>query len=232
MIHKRFQYIRKSLELEACRKKLDHVLRNGKQDYEQCFGLIESEHFREMQDLDEFLKDIHEANEPTVLPEKTSETLAQIAGWSFDDPSGPSEPLLTQEELEFLSIRKGSLDPTEWREMQSHVIHSFRFLSQIPWTKELKRIPEIAKAHHEKLDGSGYPYRMPLNGEEIPFESKMMTIADMFDALTATDRPYKKAQPIEGALDIIGKDVKSELLDPVLFNLFVDAKIYQLTAKD
>ncbi|MGO8814996.1 MAG: HD-GYP domain-containing protein [Terriglobia bacterium] len=232
LIHKRFQYIRKSLELDACRKKLDHVLRNGKQDYEQCFGLIESEHLREVQNLDDFLKHIHEANEPTVLPEKTSETLAQIAGWSFDDPSGPSEPLLTQEELEFLSIRKGSLDPTEWREMQSHVIHSFRFLSQIPWTKELKRIPEIAKAHHEKLDGSGYPYRMPLNGEEIPFESKMMTIADMFDALTATDRPYKKAQPIEGALDIIGKDVKSELLDPVLFNLFVDAKIYQLTAKD
>ncbi len=232
LIHKRFQYIRKCLELDACRKKLGHVLWNGNQGHEECFGLIESDHLREVQTLDDFLKDIHAANEPTVLPEKTSEKLVQIAGWSFDDPSGPSEPLLTQEELEFLSIRKGSLNPDEWREMQSHVIHSFRFLSQIPWTKELKRIPEIARAHHEKLDGSGYPYGMPLNGEEIPFESKMMTISDIFDALTARDRPYKPAVPVERALQIIEDDVKSRLLDPVLFNLFLEAKIYELTAND
>ena len=132
LIHKRFQYIRKSLELDACRKKLDHVLRNGKQDYEQCFGLIESEHLREVQNLDDFLKHIHEANEPTVLPEKTSETLAQIAGWSFDDPSGPSEPLLTQEELQFALDQQGKSRPDRMSgsRCESHVIHSFRFLSQ------------------------------------------------------------------------------------------------------
>ena len=103
-------------------------------------------------------------------------------------------------------------------------------MSQIPWTKELKRIPEIAKAHHEKLDGTGYPYHM--KSEEIPFQSKMMTISDIFDALTARDRPYKRAIPIERALDIIGQEVKSQLLDPVLFQLFLEAKIFQLTAKE
>ncbi len=230
LIQKRFQYIRKSLELESLRKKLDHVLRNGNQGYEQCFSLIEGGMNRELAHLDEFLQDILQANEPTVLPEKTSQNLHAIAGWSFQDPSGPSELLLTQEELQLLSITKGSLNPDERLQIESHVIHSFRFLSQIPWTKELKRIPEIARAHHEKLDGSGYPYHM--KSEDIPFQSKMMTISDIYDALTARDRPYKRAVPVERALTIIGDEVKSKLLDPVLFNLFTEAKIYLLTAKD
>jgi HD-GYP domain-containing protein (c-di-GMP phosphodiesterase class II) len=230
VIKKRFQYIRKALELESYRKKLDHVLRNGNQGYEECFALIDGDQVREFQNLEEFLQNILQANEPTVLPEKTSEKLVQIAGWSFDDPSGPTEPLLTQDELKLLSITKGSLNPDERLQIESHVIHSFRFLSQIPWTKELRRVPEIARAHHEKLDGSGYPYHM--KGEDIPFQSKMMTISDIFDALTARDRPYKRAVPIERALTIIGDEVKSQLLDPVLFNLFIEAKIYQITAKD
>jgi HD-GYP domain-containing protein (c-di-GMP phosphodiesterase class II) len=230
LIKKRFQYIRKSLELEGYRRKLDHVLRSGNQGYEECFALIDGEAGRELQNLDEFLQNILQANEPSVLPEKTSEKLVQIAGWSFDDPSGPTEPLLTQDELQLLSITKGSLNPDERLQIESHVIHSFRFLSQIPWTKELKRVPEIARAHHEKLDGSGYPYHM--KAEDIPFQSKMMTISDIFDALTARDRPYKRAVPIDRALLIIGDEVKSQLLDPVLFNLFIEAKIYQITSKD
>jgi HD-GYP domain-containing protein (c-di-GMP phosphodiesterase class II) len=230
LIKKRFLYIRKALELEACRKKLDHVLRNGNLGYEEFFAAIESDQNRELQNLDEFMQNILQANEPTVLPEKTSGRLVEIAGWSFEDPSGPSEPLLSQEELQLLSIPKGSLNPDERLQIESHVTHSFRFLSQIPWTKELKRIPEIAKAHHEKLDGSGYPYHM--KAKDIPFQSKMMTISDIFDALTARDRPYKRAVPVERALGIISDEVKSQLLDPVLFNLFVEAKIFQLTAKD
>ncbi len=176
------------------------------------------------------MQNILQANEPTVLPEKTSEKLVEIAGWSFADPFGPTEPLLSQEELQLLSIAKGSLNPEERLQIESHVIHSFRFLSQIPWTKELKRVPDIAKAHHEKLDGSGYPYHM--GAEEIPFQAKMMTISDIFDALTARDRPYKRAVPVERALAIIGEEVNSRLLDPVLYKLFIDAKIYELTADD
>ena len=89
---------------------------------------------------------------------------------------------------------------------------------------------EVVGGHHEKLDGSGYPYHM--KSAEIPFQTKMMMIADMFDALTARDRPYKKAMPVEYALKIIGDEVKSEMLDPILFKLFVEANIYQLTAGD
>jgi HD-GYP domain-containing protein (c-di-GMP phosphodiesterase class II) len=229
-IRKRFAYIKKSVELERMRRKLDYVLRHGNQGYEEEFSHIEGDQEKELRQLDDFLASVLQANEPTVLPEKTSEKLAEIAGWSFQDPSGPSEPLLSPDELRFLSIPKGSLDPDERLQIESHVIHSFRFLSQIPWTRELKRIPEIAKAHHEKLDGSGYPYHM--KSEEIPFQAKMMTISDILDALTARDRPYKRAVPVDRALNIIGDEVKSQLLDPNLFHVFVEAKIFQITSKD
>jgi HD-GYP domain-containing protein (c-di-GMP phosphodiesterase class II) len=230
LIQKRFQYIRKVLELDTYRKKVDYLLAQGNQNYEPSFAEIESLQANELRQLDEFLQLVLQANEPTVLPEKTSEKLVEIAGWTFQDPSGPTEPLLTPEELRFLTIPKGSLDAEERIQIESHVIHSFRFLSQIPWTKELKNVPIIAKAHHEKLDGSGYPYHM--KGEEIPFQAKMMTISDIFDALTARDRPYKRAVPVERALDIIGQEVKSQLLDPVLFQLFLDARIFEITSKE
>jgi hypothetical protein len=209
---------------------VDHLLRNGNQGYEELFQQIDGDQERELQNLDEFLQHVLQANEPTVLPEKTSEKLVQIAGWSLDGPSGPTEPLLTQEELQLLSITKGSLNPDERLQIESHVIHTFRFLNQIPWTKELRRVPEIARAHHEKLDGSGYPYHM--KGDEIPIQSRMLVITDIFDALTARDRPFKRAITVERVLDIMGQEVKSKLLDPELFRLFVEAKVYQLTAKD
>jgi HD-GYP domain-containing protein (c-di-GMP phosphodiesterase class II) len=124
----------------------------------------------------------------------------------------------------------GHLNPEERLQIESHVIHSFRFIRQIPWTKELKRIPEIARAHHEKLDGSGYPFHM--KGDQIPIQSRTLAISDIFDALTARDKPYKRVVPVDRALDIIGQEVKSNRLDPELFRLFVDANVYQLTARD
>ena len=230
LVQERFLYIKKALELEGTRKKLDFVLRNGNQNYGQLFSQIDAELKKEFEKLDEFWQSIKDANEPGLLPEKASEKLLEIANWTFQDPSGPSEPLLIPEEFRLLSIPKGTLDPKERAQIESHVEHSFRFLSQIPWTKELKNIPKIARAHHEKLDGSGYPYHM--RAEDIPFQSKIMTIADIFDALTAHDRPYKPAVPIERALAIIGQEVKSQLLDPVLFKLFVDARVYEITSGD
>jgi hypothetical protein len=218
------------IELESSRKKIDYLVRNGNQNFQDLFADIDADQLRQLQALEDFLNTIQQANEPTELSDKTSERLSVIAGWAFQDPSGPSEPLLTKGEVRLLSIPKGSLDDNERQQIESHIIHTFRFLDEIPWTKELRRVPVIAKAHHEKLDGSGYPYHM--KAEDIPFQSKMMTIADIYDALTARDRPWGRAIPVERALDIMGQEVKSQLLDPVLFQLFLDAKIYQLTARD
>ena len=105
------------------------------------------------------------------------------------------------------------------------MVHTYQFLSRIPWTREFRRIPEIARSHHEKLDGTGYPYGM--KAEEIPVQSKMMTIADIYDALTAGDRPYKKGLARDEALDILSHERRAGHLDGALLDLFIEAKIYE-----
>jgi HD-GYP domain-containing protein (c-di-GMP phosphodiesterase class II) len=122
-----------------------------------------------------------------------------------------------------LSIPRGSLSEEERKEIESHVKHTYKFLSQIPWTRDLRRVPEIAYAHHEKLNGKGYPRAIP--AQEIPVQSKMMAISDIYDALTASDRPYKKAVPHEKALEILKKESDQGLIDSDLFNVFVEADI-------
>ena len=124
---------------------------------------------------------------------------------------------------------KGPSNPAERTQIEAHVVHSFNFLLQIPWTREIREIPRIARAHHEKLNGTGYPYK--LQGDEIPVQAKIMTICDIFDALSASDRPYKRAVPPERALDILEMSVKDQELDPELYRLFLEAKIFQLANK-
>ncbi len=126
-----------------------------------------------------------------------------------------------------LAITRGSLTDVERREIQQHVVHTFQFLAQIPWTRELRRIPEIARSHHEKLDGSGYPFGS--RGDHIPVQSRMMTIADIYDALTATDRPYKKAIRVEDALDTLRDEQRAGALDGHLLDLFIEARVFERT---
>jgi HD-GYP domain-containing protein (c-di-GMP phosphodiesterase class II) len=103
-------------------------------------------------------------------------------------------------------------------------------LLQIPWTKELRNIPNIAYGHHEKLDGSGYPRKV--KGDQIPVQTRMMTISDIFDALTASDRPYKRAVPVPRALDIMAEEVKAGMLDAHLFQLFVEARVFERATEE
>jgi len=176
-------------------------------------------------ELDEFWQLVLECNRPTVLAEDRSHKLAQLAGRTWRD--GEEErALLTPEELRVLSIPRGSLSDDERREIESHVSHTYRFLSQIPWTRALRRVPDIAHAHHEKLDGRGYPRGLP--GGAIPVEARMMTIADIYDALTASDRPYKRAVPAEKALDILAQEAKRGGLDPAILAVFVESGTWRL----
>ena len=104
-------------------------------------------------------------------------------------------------------------------------MHTYQFLKQIPWTKELRRVPEIARSHHEKLNGGGYPdgWRAP----DIPVQTRMMTISDIFDALTSRDRPYKPAVPVERALDILGQERSSGALDGDLLQIFIAVRPWE-----
>ena len=164
------------------------------------------------------------ANEPTVLKSGDFHAIEALARETYVDMSGNAHPLITAGELGSLSVPRGSLTPKEYDEIRSHVVHTHSFLKQIPWGRAFRRIPQIAGSHHEKLNGSGYPHR--LKAEEIPLQSKMMAIADIFDALTASDRPYKKAVPIDRALDILGYEVKDGALDGELVRLFREAKVW------
>jgi HD-GYP domain-containing protein (c-di-GMP phosphodiesterase class II) len=167
---------------------------------------------------------VQQANRPTVMPEGATGRLAAAAALRVPGLSG-DEPLLRPEELAALSIPRGSLSERERSEIEAHVSYTWRFLSQIPWTRALRRVPEIAYAHHEKLDGRGYPRGVP--AERIPVEARMMTIADVYDALTASDRPYKKALPPARALEILEADAGRGQIDGGLLRVFVEAGVYR-----
>jgi HD-GYP domain-containing protein (c-di-GMP phosphodiesterase class II) len=168
------------------------------------------------------------ADEPTVLPEQVGADVARIAAMSYRDAAGRERTLLTPEEAALLAIPQGSLSERERREIESHVTQTYRFLSRIPWTEDLGRVAEWAYAHHEKLDGSGYP--RGLGGPRLPAPVRMLTIADIYDALAARDRPYKKAVPPEKALDILRAQARGGRLDADLLDLFIDARVYEAIA--
>lgn len=225
VIRSRFEYIMKSVEASFMRRKLDHLTGKGKEGFEQFERQLDQEMAAQIDELQRDLAFIVQSNEPTVLPEGDFKHLQLLGSRLFNNFSGDSKPLLTSDEVDVLSIRKGSLDPQERREIENHVTHTFRFLSKIPWTKDLIGVPQIAYAHHEKLNGRGYP--RGLGGEAIPIQSRMMTISDIYDALTAHDRPYKRAVTTERALDILKMEVKDGLLDPAILEVFMEAKVYE-----
>ncbi|MCU0293897.1 MAG: hypothetical protein MUF10_18250, partial [Thermoanaerobaculaceae bacterium] len=132
--------------------------------------------------------------------------------------------------LRVLSVPKGSLNEEERREIESHVVHSYDFLLTIPWPKRYRRVPEIAYGHHEKLNGTGYPNR--LSQDRITPEIRMMTVSDIYDALAASDRPYKRAVPPERALAIIEDEARDGMLDPELVRVFIDARIWATSPAD
>ncbi len=138
---------------------------------------------------------------------------------------GGDEKLLLPDELRRLSIPRGSLDEAERREIESHVTQTFRYLSKIPWTRKLRNVPNVAYAHHEKLDGSGYP--RGLTSAQIPLPSKIMTVSDIFDALTAADRPYKKAMAAEKALAILHEEERAGKVDREILGLLEREKLWR-----
>jgi len=222
----RFYYLIKDLEAKFNQKKLDYLKSNGSSEFTQYETKIDSEFALEKERLSNLMEIVIKCNEPTVLEQSSSNLLDDIAKINYEFVDGSSYPLITEFEYNFLSIKKGSLDLKERLEMESHVEHTFQFLSKIPWTDGLKSIPKIAHAHHEKLNGKGYP--RGLLAHEIPIQSKMMTIADIYDALTDKDRPYKKAIPVDRALDILKMEVKDNHVDNDLLNIFIDGKIYEI----
>lgn len=175
--------------------------------------------------LDDYFEKITRYNKPNLTHADMSQLLAELYQENFEDLEASERPLLTEFEFSALRIAKGSLTDEERREIEMHVTHTYNFLNLIPWTEDLMDIPSITFAHHEKLDGSGYPNQ--LKAGDIPLQSRIMTIADIYDALTAPDRPYKNSVVPELALDMLKQEAQAGKLDSELVQIFIDSKSWQ-----
>jgi HD-GYP domain-containing protein (c-di-GMP phosphodiesterase class II) len=221
-IRLRLAYVRKSIEAESLRRQLEHIRQGAPA---AALAAIEQEQTERLAALDECWHLVLTANEPTVLEQPVLARLAEVAAWRYLDEAGQSKPYLLPDELAALQVPRGSLTPAERQQIESHVNHTVAFLQTIPWGRSLRRVPQIAAAHHELLNGAGYP--IGLHGADISVEARMLTIADIFDALTAADRPYKAAVPVPRALVILESEVKAGKCDADLFRVFVGAEVFK-----
>jgi HD-GYP domain-containing protein (c-di-GMP phosphodiesterase class II) len=225
LLKARFDFIKRTEEVLTLRRKIDLLLSADRTHVGKTLSRLDDELATRIKEIDDTFALLLRYNRPSVLPEGGFERLREIAALSYESYDGP-RPYLTPEEVIALSIPKGSLTQEERREIESHVSHTYQYLSKIPWTAALQNVPSIAYSHHEKLDGTGYPRKV--TAAMIPVQARMMTIADIYDALTASDRPYKAAVPPQKALEILDEQARQGKIDGHLFTLFVEAEVYRL----
>jgi len=220
----RLTYISQKVMLEGQDRKIE-ILQNGSDP--EKLKVLEKETSDKLEELKEIQEFINKCNEPgEFLDDEILERLKEISEKTYIDDAGEQQPFLTEDELLNLSIRRGSITEKERKKMQDHAAVTLRMLKQIPFTKKLKNIPAFAGAHHEFINGKGYP--LGLKGDEIPFEGKLMAVTDIAEALTASDRPYKKAMPLETVYRILRSMAENGELDNSLVQLFIEQEVYKL----
>jgi len=217
----KLDYLYRFVELTAIEERL-HLLSKGTAD---SSALEKADHAR-----DEKLSRIHSIketvlmlNEPTITdtdPVKTLQNIYdEIEQIRCADTEGKPMMVFNNSEITNLSILRGSLNEEERKEIESHVLHTYTFVNNIPWPPEYENIPAIALRHHEKPDGSGYPYHE--KGDQIMLQARIMALADVYDALTSTDRPYKKAITHEVAVAILKDEASQNKIDSDVLNVFL-----------
>ncbi len=242
-LNHRFNLLRRTWELEASQQKFNYLLnpplgvkhRSG----DNCLHCIHLQQLdldlqTRLDRLQSYWQLLNQLNQPNVIftpefAEKLDTVVAdlqQLAKYNYLDLDGNFQPLLTTEEIEQLLIPRGTLTLAERLVVESHVSHTYDFLRKIPWTKQLQNVPQIAGAHHEKLDGTGYPNR--LTAAEIPIQSQIMAIADIYDALTASDRPYKPKLSLDRTLGILHQEAGAGKLNTNLLALFEQRQVYSV----
>jgi HD-GYP domain-containing protein (c-di-GMP phosphodiesterase class II) len=224
----RFETIKSSFVIRALQQKLE--LAGSSRDESALRQEIDARLQNELRTLDEELAFLQRLNDPIYNASADDiKRLRQIAERTYYDSSGEMRYFLTGPEYENLSVTRGNLTAAEYKEIQKHVDYSLAILDKIRFTKDLANIPKYAASHHEYLNGTGYP--KGLKGDEIPLQSRILCIADIFDALTAPDRPYKKAVPLEQTLKILQKEAQEGKLDPDLVELFIRRKVFEGSRK-
>ena len=223
----RMAYIIQKIKLEGQEAKIK-ILQNGSSP--EKLNSIEKETLEKLIEIEEILRFINKCNEPgEFLDDEILVRLKEVSEKTYIDDAGEQQPFLTADELVNLSIRRGSITEKERQKMQGHAAVTLKMLKQIPFTKKLRNIPDFAGAHHEYLNGKGYP--LGLKGDEISFEGRLMAVTDIAEALTASDRPYKKAMPLETVYRILRSMVEGGELDPNLVELFIEKEVYKIYQK-
>ena len=220
----RMQFIIQSTQLESARTQLELVREGESPESIKELEDTAAKTVRELKEIREFIKKCNEPSE--FLENEYIERLQEIAQKTYKDEQGNEQPFLTPDELKNLSIRKGSINEQERQIMKNHAQITLDMLAKIPFTKKLKNIPDFAGAHHECINGLGYP--LGLKGDEIPFEGKLMAVTDIAEALTAKDRPYKKAMPLEQVYIVLRNMADKSQLDHDLVEFFINERIYEV----
>jgi HD-GYP domain-containing protein (c-di-GMP phosphodiesterase class II) len=216
LLKTRFEVLKRDVEIDYLKHKpaqQKDSTENGRAEYEEKIGRIDD-------DL-AFLAAINDGGE--FMADDDIERLSRISEitWSVN---GTRKSILSDDEITNLSIRRGTLTDEERVIINNHAAITVKMLSQMPFPKKLKNVPQFAGAHHECLNGEGYPYG--LKGDEIPIQARILALADVFEALTASDRPYRSGNTLSQAIKILGVMVRDNHLDSDIFDLFVKEKIY------
>jgi len=231
LVDTRFEVLKRDAEIEylkssaALQKQgLDELsLRQRSNQLEQAYKA----RLRQFDQDREFLRKCNIGGE--FMPPEAQEHVKKIAGYKWLDQSGNTAHFLTDDEVENLSIPRGTLTPKEREIINYHIVATIKMLEALPWPKHLRHVPEYAGGHHERMDGKGYP--RGLTRDQMSVQARVMGIADIFEALTARDRPYKKGKTLTESLQILGKFREGGHIDPDLFDVFIRRKVYQRYAE-
>jgi HD-GYP domain-containing protein (c-di-GMP phosphodiesterase class II) len=222
MINTRFEVLKRDAEIEFLNAKLKTHTKTGEQNIaklEQQFR----EHITKMNEDCKFLQECNIGGE-SMSPE-SQERVRQIGSqYTWQNTAGKQAPFLTEDEINSLCIKSGTLTQEERNIINHHIVVTIKMLESLPWPKNLRNVPEYAGGHHERMDGKGYP--RGLTREQMSVQARVMGIADIFEALTSADRPYKKGKSLTESLHILGKFKLNGHVDPDLFDVFVREKVY------
>jgi HD-GYP domain-containing protein (c-di-GMP phosphodiesterase class II) len=221
LIDTRFEVLKRDVEIETLRLKAS-LLEQGK----RMEAADQEKHMRErLRALDADRRFLHTTN---IGSERMSDEdvarVKRIAAYRWRDSAGHEADFLTADEVKNLTVRAGTLTDDERKIINNHIVATIKMLEALPWPKHLTKVPEYAGGHHERMDGKGYP--KGLTREQMSVQARCMGIADIFEALTAKDRPYKKGKTLSESLEILGRMKLNGHVDPDLFDIFVKRKVY------
>ncbi|WP_420476597.1 HD domain-containing phosphohydrolase [Noviherbaspirillum sp. ST9] len=224
VVDTRFEVLKRDAEIRSLKEKL--VAANDAKRHEEINRNLSEELARLDADRD-FLRFANIGSE--AMSPEAQQRVSAIARYRWVGPDGFERDLLSEDEITNLTIRAGTLNAQEREIINNHISVTIRMLESLPWPKHMQQVPEYAGGHHEKMDGKGYP--RGLRGDQMSVQARMMAIADIFEALTAKDRPYKKGKTLSESLEILGGFVLRNHIDPDLFDVFIRKQVYLTYAK-